>query len=131
MMRATALAATFSGAPSTLVYAAGSGWQLGPTLRYVAEATRAAGTLASPGRPSLVRGLLVHTGVSLACGELLAWTLPERRTVLWGAGAGLALGVVNVGVIGRRYPAIATLPLAPQIADNVAFGAILGALLEP
>ena len=129
-MHATALAAAFSGAPSTLVNAASNDWRLGPALRYVTDATRAAGTLAPPGRPSLIRGVLVHTGVSLVCGEILAWTLPKQRTALWGAGAGLALGLGNVGVIGRRYPAIAALPLAPQIADNVAFGAILGALLD-
>lgn len=129
-MRATALAATFSGAPSILVRAASSEWRLVPTLRYVAEATRAAGTIAPPGRPSVARGVLVHTGVSLVYGRLLAWTLPERRTMVWGGTAGLALGVINIAVLGRRYPAIAALPVAPQIADHVAFGAILGALLD-
>ena len=55
------------------------------------------------------------------------------RTRVRGAGrgavAGLAIGAVDLGVVGRRRPRISALPLAPQLADHAAFGAIAGLLL--
>ncbi len=129
IIEATAVAALLGGAPSTLA-ALRHGRELRATVDYLKDATRAAGTLVPPGRPGSVRGALAHVGVSLACGELLACVLPERHSVLWGAGAGLTIGVVNVGVIGRRFPAIAALPLILQLADNVAFGAIFAAVVD-
>jgi hypothetical protein len=36
----------------------------------------------------------------------------------------------NVGVIGQRFPAIAALPLVPQLADNVVFGAVFGFVVD-
>ena len=97
---------------------------------YVRDATRAIGTLLPPGRPSFVRGAVIHVGISVLCGEALAHTLPERRSTVWGGAAGLVLGIVNVGLIGRRFPAIAALPLVPQLADNVAFGAIFAFVVD-
>ncbi len=99
-------------------------------VAYVRDATCAVGTLVPPGRPGLIRGALVHVGISLLCGEGLARTLPERHSVIWGAGAGLAVGGINVGLIGRRFPAIAALPLVPQLADNVAFGAVFAFVVD-
>jgi hypothetical protein len=46
--------------------------------------------------------------------------------IVGGALGGLAIAFVDMGVVGRRYPAIASLPQAPQWADHVAFGAVLG-----
>jgi hypothetical protein len=77
-----------------------------------------------------VRGAVIHVGISAVCGEGLARTLPERHSRLWGAAAGLALGIVNIGLIGRRFPAIAALPLLPQLADNVAFGALFAFVVD-
>jgi hypothetical protein len=96
----------------------------------VYDATRAVGTLVPPGRPSFIRGAIVHLGISVTFGEALARTLPQRRSVVWGAAAGLAIGVINVGVIGRRFPAISALPLIPQLADNAAFGALFAAVAD-
>lgn len=129
IVEATAAAALLSAAPSTLaslrrhraVAAVG-----GDLL----DATRAAGTLLPPGNPSAVRGAIVHVGVSLACGELLGRMLPMGRSVGWGAGAGLAIGLLNLVVVGRRYPAIRALPLAPQLADNVAFGVVFALVAD-
>jgi hypothetical protein len=62
----------------------------------------------------------------------LAWTtvlvvaLPRRRTVAWGAAAGLAIGVADLAVADRRFPAIAALPRLPQLADHLTFGALVG-----
>ena len=97
---------------------------------YVRDATRAVGTLVPPGRPGFIRGALVHFGISVVCGEGLARALPESSSLSWGAAAGLAIGVVNVGMIGRRFPAIRALPLVPQLADNLAFGVVFALVVD-
>ena len=122
-------AAIFSGLPSTL-HALVTAGSLRSALRYVYDATRAVGTLVPPGRPGFVRGAVAHLGISVAFGELFARTLPRNRSVLWGAVAGFATGVINVGVIGRRFPAIRALPLIPQLADNTAFGVVFAAVAD-
>lgn len=48
-----------------------------------------------------------------------------------GAAGGLAVAALDLMVIGRRFPAIAALPQAPQWVDHVAFGAVLGRTLRP
>jgi hypothetical protein len=114
-----------SGVPSSAYALLGRG---DPVAQGVA-ATRAIGTLVWPGTPGLLRGALAHGAVSLAVGGVLGVTLPRRRSVSWGALAGLTIGWVNLAVIApRRYPAIASLPLAPQLVDNAAFGAIFAAV---
>lgn len=129
IIRATALAAALSGAPSTLD-ALRRQRDCRSAVTYVWNATRAVGTLVPPGRPGFIRGALLHSGISVLCGEGLARTVPETNSVIWGAGAGLVIGVINVGVIGRRFPAIAALPLVPQLADNVAFGALFALVVD-
>ena len=62
---------------------------------------------------------------------MLSAVLPRRRTTAWGALAGLAVAGLDLGVIARRFPAIRALPPVPQLADHIAFGAIVGALLDP
>jgi hypothetical protein len=85
----------------------------------------------APGSPGLIRGALAHGVISLAVGGGLGVALPRRRSVAWGAVAGLTIGWVNLAIIARRrYPAIAALPLGPQLADNVAFGAIFAAVAD-
>jgi hypothetical protein len=128
-MQATAVAAALSGAPSTLeAFRRRRGFR--SVVTYVWDATCAVGTLVPPGRPGFIRGALLHVATSVLCGEGLARTVPESRSVIWGAGAGLAIGVINVGVIGRRFPAIAALPLVPQLADNVVFGAVFAFVVD-
>ena len=128
-MQATAVAAALSGAPSTMD-AFRRQRDLRSVMTYVSDVTCSVGTLVPPGRPGFIRGALLHVGISVLCGEGLARTLPESRSVIWGAVAGLAIGVINVGVIGRRFPAIAALPLVPQLADNVAFGALFAFVVD-
>jgi hypothetical protein len=128
-MEATLMAATISGLPST-VYALIRQRSLRSAAGYVYDATRAVGTLAPPGRPGFGRGLVVHLAISMLCGEMLARTLPHDRPVEWGAAAGLVIGVVNVGVIGKSLPAIRALPVVPQLADNVMFGTVFAAALD-
>lgn len=129
VVEATALAAVLSGVPSTL-HAFIKGRGLRAAAAYVYDATRAVGTLVPPGRPGFGRGAVVHLAISTLCGEALARTLPTGHSAEWGAAAGLAIGVVNVGVIGRSFPAIRGLPLLPQLADNMMFGAVFAVTLE-
>ncbi|MGH9185329.1 MAG: hypothetical protein ACRD0U_05890, partial [Acidimicrobiales bacterium] len=115
---ATVLAATLSGLPST-IHAFATG-------REPLAAARAAGTLL-PGRrdrPGLVAGAVMHAGVSVFWGAVLAGALPRRATATAGAAAGLAIAALDLGVVGRRFPAIAALPTLPQVADHVAFGVV-------
>lgn len=122
---AGAVAGVVSGAPST-VHAALTG-------RPLLGATEAAGTLLAPrtaSRPRLLAAAaLAHAGLSLGWGAVLAATLPRRRTVAAGAVAGLVIAALDLGTVGRRRPAIRALPLAPQVADHVAFGAAVGSVV--
>jgi hypothetical protein len=129
VMEATLLAATFSGLPSTL-HVLVTQRSLRSAAVYICDATRAVGTLVPPGRRGFRRGLLVHIAISVLCGETLARTLPRDHSAAWGAGAGFAIGVINVGVIGKSYPAIQALPLVPQLADNVMFGTVFAVALN-
>jgi hypothetical protein len=128
-MEATVVAATFSGLPSTLHALIKRGGFRSAAV-YVYDTTCAVGTLVPPGRPGFRRGAIVHLGISVACGEALARTLPRDHSVAWGAAAGLAIGVINVGMIGRLFPAISALPVIPQLADNVMFGILFAVVLD-
>jgi hypothetical protein len=41
----------------------------------------------------------------------------------------LAIAAADLGTVGRRRPAIAALPLLPQVADHVVFGVIAAGVL--
>lgn len=129
VIEATLVASTVSGLPSTL-HAFLERRSPRAAAAYVYDATRAVGTLVPPGRPAFGRGIVVHVGISLLCGEALARTLPRDDSALWGATAGFVIGVINVGVIGRAFPAIRDLPLVPQLADNVMFGTVFALVLD-
>ena len=117
--------AVLSGAPSTLHALA--------TRADPLEATLAAGTLVLPRErrplPLLLVALPLHTAISLGWGVVLALALPPRRAVGAGALAGLAIAALDLGVVGRRYPRIRALATWPQVADHVAFGAVVGAVV--
>ena len=119
------VAAAVSGAPSTAYSLA--------TRRDPLEATLAAGSILLPRERR--RGVLVaaaapvHLALSLAWALVLAKALPRRRTVWNGAVAGLVIAAVDLGIVGRRFPLVARLPLLPQVADHVAYGATVGYVL--
>ncbi len=123
---AGAVAWVSSGLPSTLhALATGSG---------VLTAARAAGTLVAPAGSSspvlLAGGAVAHTGVSLGWAAVLALALPERHTVPAGAAAGLLIAGLDLGVVGRHYPAIAALPPTAQVADHLAFGTVVALVVR-
>ena len=116
---AGAVAGVVSGAPST-AHALVSG-------RRALDAVRAAGTLV--GSPTVAAGAAVHAAVSLGWGAVLGAVVPDRHSVRWGAVAGVVIAAIDLGVIGRCFPRIRALPVLPQVADHVAYGATVGAVL--
>jgi hypothetical protein len=123
-LRAALVAAAVSGIPSTTHALATGGDPL--------QATRAAGALVvgerAPRRAQILAAAPVHLAVSLLWTVVLARTLPPARRPGYGAAGGLAIAALDLGVIGRRNPAIRRLPLIPQLADHALFGAVVGAL---
>ena len=61
---------------------------------------------------------------------MLAAALPRRHTLSWSAAAGLAIAALDLGVIGRRYPRIRALPLAPQVLDHLAYASTVACVLS-
>ncbi len=124
VQRAAVVAGVLSGVPSTL-HALATGGD-------VLAATRAAGTLLPGRRATVVRGAVAH--LVLTAGWTAVLAAVHRRWpfgVVGGAVAGLAVAVLDLETAGRRYPAIRALPRAPQYADHLAFGALVGAVLRP
>ena len=123
VLRAAAWAAVLSGIPSTAHALLTGTDPLEPTL--------AAGSILLPGERR--RGRLVAAAVPVHVGLSLGWALVLDRAGVRGArrgaAAGLAIAVVDLGLVGRRIPRIRALPLLPQLADHAAFGAVAGALL--
>jgi hypothetical protein len=111
------IAAAVSGAPSTLHAVA--------TGRDPLAAALAAGSILSARHP-LAASVPVHLAVSLFWASLI----PRRAGTLGGALCGLGIAALDLGVLGRRFPAVRALPLAPQIADHVLFGATVGHALR-
>jgi hypothetical protein len=120
ILTAAAVAGALSGIPST-VHALATG-------RSPLAAARAAGELL--GGPGLARGAVAHAAMSLGWTVVLARLLPRRRRGRWGAAAGLAIAALDLSIARRSYPTIAALPTLPQVADHVAFGALVGTTLD-
>jgi hypothetical protein len=117
-LEAGLVAAAASGIPSTVI----------TVLRGedVLDGARAAGAIVLPGERRtwvlLAAAAPVHLALSLGWTTALGVVLPHRAEPAWGALAGLAIAAVDLGVIGRRLPAIRALPQGRQWADHVAFG---------
>jgi hypothetical protein len=125
-LRAGAVAGALSGVPST-VHAVATG-------RSPFDALQAAGTLLladdAPSSAQAAAGVVAHGAISLGWGVVLTVVLPRRRTVVWGALAGLVIAGLDLGVLGRRWPRIHALPTLPQVADHITFGALVGAVIS-
>jgi hypothetical protein len=125
-MTAAVWAGILSGVPSTAFSLITGGDPL--------EATEAAGLLLLRSEPRrshlLVAAVPVHCTVSLVWATLLAVALPQRRTVMWGGLAGLAIAAVDLGVLARPFPGIRALPRGPQVADHIAFGLLAAFVIE-
>lgn len=125
-VRAGVTAGLLSGIPSTVICAVRG--------RDPLEATAAAGAMLLPDERRqgvlVAAGIPVHAAISLAWAVVLTALLPARRTLWWGAAAGVAIAALDLGPLARPFPRIRALPRGPQIADHIAFGAIVGACVR-
>jgi hypothetical protein len=124
-LEAGLVAAVLSGAPSTLITLARG--------EDVLMGARAAGTLLLPRErrtlPLLAASVPVHLALSLGWAVVLDRALPRGREPLTGTLGGLAIAALDLGVVGRRLPAMRALPQGRQWADHVAYGLAVGAVL--
>jgi hypothetical protein len=124
-LQAGLVAAVVSGAPSTLIALVRG--------EDVLTATRAAGTLLLPRErralPLLAAAVPVHLALSLGWAVVLDRVLPRGREPLTGTLAGLGIAALDLGVVGRRLPAIRALPQGRQWADHAAYGLAVGIVL--
>src|SRR5262245_35152756 len=97
---AAVVAGLLSGVPSTIHALL--------TRRPLRATVVAAGELL--GRPGIVRGVVAHSLLTIGWTSVLFGLLPRRATVGWGAVAGAAIGVADLAIADRRFPAIAALP---------------------
>lgn len=120
------IAAAVSGIPSTAWSLARGGDPL--------EAARAAGSLVLPGERRtgrlLAAAVPVHLALSVGWAAVLRATLPERKEPFPATVGGLAIAALDLGVIGRRIPAIRELEQVPQWLDHAAYGLTVGIVLQ-
>lgn len=113
-----------SGLPSTVVTLA----RREPLL----DGARAAGAIVLPRETRtpvlLAAAVPVHLGLSLGWAVAIA-RLP-RQGAIFGTLAGLAIAALDLGVIGRRIPAIRALPQKRQWADHIAYGLSVSLVLK-
>ena len=106
-------AAVLSGAPSTAHALATRGDAL--------EASLAAGSILLGDEERRSRLLLaavpVHLALSLGWATAISLTAPRGHELASGVAAGAAIAALDLGLIGRRFPRIGALPLAPQVAE--------------
>jgi hypothetical protein len=121
------LATLFSGVPSTL-HALATGAD-------ALEATRAAGKMllpqASDTRVLFTAAALVHPAVSVFWTAVFAVLLPRRHVAAWAIAGAAAVALLDLRAIAPLlFPAVAALPFWPQVADHLAWGALLGGTLQ-
>lgn len=123
---AGAIAALVGGAPSTA-------WAL-LTGADPLEPTLAAGSLLLPNERRRTRLVLaaapVHLALSLGWALVLERVLPRRHGIAAGTVAGAAIAALDLGLAARSFTRIRRLPLAPQVADHLAYGATVGYVLS-
>jgi hypothetical protein len=97
------------------------------------EATLAAGSILLPRETRRGRLVLaaapVHLGLSFGWAAVLARLLRRGSEVGDGMLAGLAIAALDLGVVGRLFPRVRALPLLPQLADHLVYGATVGYVL--
>ena len=120
------VAAAVSGAPSTLITLAKG--------EDVLMGARGAGKLLLPREdrtaPLVAAAVPVHLALSLGWAAVLDRAVPRGAEIAGGVAGGLAIAALDLGVIGRRIPAVRDLPQGRQWADHVAYGLAVGATLR-
>jgi hypothetical protein len=115
--------AALSGVPSTVVTLA-----RGESLL---DGIRAAGAIVLPRETRtpvlLAAAVPVHLALSLGWAAVLD---AADAGPVSGLALGLAIAALDLGVIGRRIPAIRALPQGRQWADHAAYGLVVGQWLR-
>ena len=83
---------------------------------------------ASPDRLRAV-GTAVRVGVAMNWGVVMSRWLDRRHPVAHGAVVGLALFGFEYQLLGERRPLVKDLPAVAQLADQLVFGSVTGAVL--
>ena len=100
----------------------------------VLEGARAAGAMILPGERRslalLAAGGIAHVAISLGWAAVLTAVLPRGREPVTGVAAGLVIAALDLGIIGRRIPAIRALSQPRQWADHAAYGLTVGLVLR-
>ncbi|HVW31703.1 MAG TPA: hypothetical protein VHL53_04105 [Acidimicrobiia bacterium] len=126
ILRRAVVAGVLSGVPST-VHAVATGAD-------PLAAARAAGNLLlpadAPPAALLAAGTLAHSVISLGWAAVIngAVRRSSRPPLAVGLALGLLIAAGDLGLAhspaGRRWPLVRALPVWPQIADHLAFGAL-------
>ncbi|MBA2625911.1 MAG: hypothetical protein H0U89_09940 [Acidimicrobiia bacterium] len=105
-------------------------WRAGRSWRATDEA---AGNLvlAAGAPPDRLRavGTLLRVAAAANWGVVLSRWVDRRHPVAHGAVIGLALFGFEYQLLGRRRPLVRVLPALPQLADQLVFGTVTGAVL--
>ena len=124
MVKAGLAGAVVSGLPSTVITLA--------RRESLLDGARAAGAIVLPRETRtpvlLAAAVPVHLGLSLGWAVVIA-RLP-RQGAIFGGLFGLVIAGIDLGIIGRRIPAIRALPQKRQWADHVAYGLSVSFLLK-
>jgi hypothetical protein len=100
----------------------------------VLDGARAAGAMVRPDEPRTAMLLAiaapVHLAISLGWATVMARTLPRGGEPAWGVAGGMVIATLDLALIGRRIPSIATLPQGRQWADHAAYGLAVGLVLR-
>lgn len=95
-------------------------------------ATLAAGRMLLPRETRrgrlVVAATVAHGVLSLGWAAVLARLL-RRPSARSGAVAGVGIAALDLGLVGRRIPAIRALPPIPQVADHVLYGLAVAMVL--
>jgi hypothetical protein len=98
------------------------------------EGGRAAGAMLLPHERRtavlLAAAVPVHLTLSIGWAAVMARALPRGREPAWGIVGGLLIATLDLVLIGRRIPSIATLPQGRQWADHAAYGLAVGLVLR-
>jgi hypothetical protein len=100
----------------------------------VLEGARAAGAMVRPHERRTVVLLAiaapVHLAISLGWAAVMAVALPRGGEPTRGAVGGIVIATLDLALIGRRIPSIATLPQGRQWADHATYGLAVGLVLQ-
>ena len=98
------------------------------------EGGRAAGAMLLPHERRtavlLAAAVPVHLAISIGWAVVMATALPRGREPAWGIVGAMMIATLDLALIGRRIPSIATLPQGRQWADHAAYGLSVGLVLR-